>query len=296
MSQQKRGTLHRVPRSTHPRLTPLSLPARPLDSVASILSKKPGDHVRFRARVHHIRPLGECPHHHPDLPGDPENAVTHPQHVRSGSKILFLILRQQLATVQAVVTEEEGKISPNMVRWAEGINREAIVIVEGLVQTPPENQSEVKSTSIHKYEVKVQKVRPSSSVPMSPYTRSPRPSQIHVVASPTATLPFQVDDISRPVTLDSFHHVGDKTRFNNRVLDLRVRTCILRLSHRSNNPLRRLRPLKPSSASIPQSALSSARLSSHAISSRSSPPNSKSPVQNRVQPSSRSITSGVRRS
>lgn len=80
-------------------------------------------------------------------------------HSTAGSKIVFLILRQQVTTLQAVLTEEEGKVSHNMVRWTEGLNRETIVLVEGTVQTPPEDQSEVKSTTVHKYEIRVEKVR-----------------------------------------------------------------------------------------------------------------------------------------
>ncbi|KAH8079405.1 aspartyl-tRNA synthetase, cytoplasmic [Cristinia sonorae] len=167
----------------------------PLDTLDSIADKQPGDRVRFRARIHHVRPLGECPPRHPT-----HSADTHPT-PRTGAKIVFIILRQQITTVQAILTEEEGKISANMVRWAEGLNRETIVLVEGLVQTPPEDQAEVKSTSIHKYEINVEK--------------------IYVVSAPTSSLPFQVDDISKPVSMDVDHHVGDKTRFNNRVLDLR---------------------------------------------------------------------------
>lgn len=76
----------------------------------------------------------------------------------TGSKIVFLVLRHQLTTVQAVLTEEEGVVSHNMIRWAEGLNRESIVLVEGSIQNPPEQQNIVKSTSIHKVEIKVEKV------------------------------------------------------------------------------------------------------------------------------------------
>ena len=52
-------------------------------------------------------------------------------------------------------------ISPNMVRWAEGLSRETIVRVEGVVQEPPKEmgQDEVKSTSVHTREIRIEKVR-----------------------------------------------------------------------------------------------------------------------------------------
>lgn len=47
-----------------------------------------------------------------------------------------------------------------MVRWAEGLNRETIVRVEGVVQEPPkdEGHEEVKSATVHALEVRVEKV------------------------------------------------------------------------------------------------------------------------------------------
>ena len=76
-----------------------------------------------------------------------------------GAKIVFLTLRHQLTTVQAVLTEEEGSVSQNMLRWAEGIARESIILVEGVVQEPA-GQPEVKSTTVHNVEIKVEKVCP----------------------------------------------------------------------------------------------------------------------------------------
>ncbi|KAI0088428.1 hypothetical protein BDY19DRAFT_950849 [Irpex rosettiformis] len=170
----------------------------PLDQVGSL---DVGTVVAFRARIHHIRPLG--------------------------SKIVFLVLRQGLDTIQGVLTESSSKddeadgqangdahnekgfldfqVSENMVRWSEGLAREAIVRVVGVLQHPPEEegQFEVKSASISEKEVKI--------------------GMIHVIAHPTTTLPFQVDDVSKSHDIQdkTGHRVGEKTRFANRVLDLR---------------------------------------------------------------------------
>ncbi|OCH85681.1 aspartyl-tRNA synthetase cytoplasmic [Obba rivulosa] len=152
----------------------------PLKEVATKLH---GERVVFRARVHHIRPLG--------------------------SKIVFIVFRNQLTTVQGVLTETEGTVSQTMVRWAEGINRESVVKVEGIVQRPPPDQEEVHGATVHEREVHIEK--------------------LYVIAPTTATLPFQVADVSRPVELQQkedaqFPHVGDKTRLSNRILDLRSPT------------------------------------------------------------------------
>ncbi|EMD32133.1 hypothetical protein CERSUDRAFT_144292 [Gelatoporia subvermispora B] len=148
-----------------------------------IAEKQDGERVVFRGRVHHIRPLG--------------------------SKIVFIVFRHQLTTVQGVLTETDGAVSQTMVRWAEGINRESVVKVEGVVQRPPPDQEEVRGATVHEREVRIDK--------------------LHVIAPTTATLPFQVEDVSRPAHMlekedAQFTRVGDKTRLMNRVLDLRSPT------------------------------------------------------------------------
>ncbi|KAI0360906.1 aspartyl-tRNA synthetase cytoplasmic [Trametes cingulata] len=153
---------------------------RQYDNLRDIPNKNEGDVVTFRARVHHIRPLG--------------------------SKIVFLIFRHQFTTVQGVLTEEPDKVSQVMVRWAEGIARESIVLVEGVVQRPPPDQQDVHSTSIHQYEIKIRK--------------------LHVISAPSTTLPYQVEDVSRPKEYyeredAQFARVGERTRLDHRVLDLR---------------------------------------------------------------------------
>ncbi|RDX47067.1 aspartyl-tRNA synthetase cytoplasmic [Lentinus brumalis] len=153
---------------------------QPVIHIRDIPNKSEGDRVVFRARVHHIRPLG--------------------------TKIVFIILRHQYMTVQGILTEEPDHVSQTMVRWAEGLARESIVLVDGIVQRPPPDQQEVHSTSIHEYEIKIRK--------------------LHVISAPSTTLPFQVEDVSRPREYyekedAQYNRVGERTRLDNRVLDLR---------------------------------------------------------------------------
>ena len=79
---------------------------------------------------------------------------------------MFLVLRQGISTVQAVLSEEEGKVSSNMVRWAGNLNRETIVYIQGKIQKPGDGQPEVKQTSVHEVEISIQKVRSFPSRPL----------------------------------------------------------------------------------------------------------------------------------
>ena len=68
-------------------------------------------------------------------------------------------MRQGISTVQAVLSEQEGKVSYNMVRWTGDLHRETIVYVEGKIQKPGDGHSEVKQASIHEVEISIEKVR-----------------------------------------------------------------------------------------------------------------------------------------
>ena len=103
-------------------------PKRNRDSIAS-LSEKKGQTVLLRARVQTSRP--------------------------TGNKMVFLVLRQKIDTVQAILTVEDGKVSKYMVKWARSLPDESIVLVEGLVDEPKE---EVKSVTVGDVEIKVNQV------------------------------------------------------------------------------------------------------------------------------------------
>lgn len=72
--------------------------------------------------------------------------------------MVFLVFRQQLVTLQGVVSEREEAVSENMVRWIEHLRRESIVLVEGILQNPTP-QDEVKDATTHSREVNIRKVR-----------------------------------------------------------------------------------------------------------------------------------------
>lgn len=70
--------------------------------------------------------------------------------------MVFLVLRQQSTTIQALVQVEPVLVSRKMVYFAEHMHAESIVLVEGTVQKPIDL---VKSCTVQDAEIKVAKVR-----------------------------------------------------------------------------------------------------------------------------------------
>lgn len=80
--------------------------------------------VTFRARLHHVRAMGP--------------------------KLVFLIFRQQVNTIQGVLHQQQGVISEVMLHWAEHVRTGSVMLVKGVVQKPA---VPVKSATIHEVEV-----------------------------------------------------------------------------------------------------------------------------------------------
>lgn len=99
-------------------------------SLENIKNEMVGHEILFRARLHHVR--------------------------RMGLKLVFFIFRQQINTIQGVLSELPGEVSIVMLHWAEHIPKGSIVKIKGVLQEP---EAPVKSTSIHELEVKVSEMR-----------------------------------------------------------------------------------------------------------------------------------------
>lgn len=89
-----------------------------------------GQEVVFRARLHHIRPMS--------------------------AKLVFLIFRQQISTIQGVLHEEPGVISEIFLHWAEHLRTGSVLLVKGVIQKV---KVPVKSASIHGVEVKIMELK-----------------------------------------------------------------------------------------------------------------------------------------
>ncbi len=86
--------------------------------------------VVFRARLHHVRAMG--------------------------AKLVFMIFRQQINTIQGVLHEQPGVVSEIFLHWAEHIRTGAVMLVKGVIQKPV---VPVKSASIHNVEVVVSELK-----------------------------------------------------------------------------------------------------------------------------------------
>ena len=121
------------------------------------------------------------------------------------AKLSFLVFRQGLSTIQAVVAASDT-LSRQMVKFAGSIPAESVALVHAVVEKPKEP---VKSTTIQHLEVHVKK--------------------LYIIAKADAQLPMQVEDAERPIPGEGEEQREDEgrpnvtlnTRLNNRVIDLR---------------------------------------------------------------------------
>ncbi|CDZ96758.1 aspartate-trna ligase [Phaffia rhodozyma] len=128
-----------------------------------------------------------------------------------GSKMVFLSLRQQSSSIQALMelskdASDPHQVSKQMLKYAASIPTESIVLVEGVVKAPFE---EVRGASVKDAEIVIRK--------------------IHTMVEVSATLPMLYADASRSAAdyekEDSqYASVSLATRLNNRVIDLRTDT------------------------------------------------------------------------
>ncbi|KAI9360541.1 hypothetical protein BD770DRAFT_441865 [Pilaira anomala] len=123
----------------------------------------------------------------------------------TGGKMCFFVFRQNVSTIQGIITVDEKNISKQMVKYCVGISPESIVLVQGKIVKPVE---EVKSCTVTCAELAIEK--------------------IHVVSDVNVRLAFSLDDATRPESSyeedAQLARVNLDTRLNNRVLDLRTTT------------------------------------------------------------------------
>lgn len=139
-----------------------------------------GAAVAFTARIHHVRPMS--------------------------ARLAFVVLRQQVDTVQGVLHVREGVVSEGFVRWAEHLVTEGLVHVEGRLQRPREP---ITGCTIRELEVLV--------------------DSMHVVSPVADHLPVDVHDIDRVVRNDQTgepeYVMPQRVRVANRISFLRTPTA-----------------------------------------------------------------------
>ncbi|KAI2621193.1 aspartyl-tRNA synthetase [Hypoxylon sp. NC1633] len=143
-------------------------------------------------------------HISPDRIGETIGFTARLHHVRSVSaKLAFILLRQQVDTVQGVLQVREGAVSENFVRWAEHLNAECLVHVRGTIREPPE---QVKTCSIHNLEILI--------------------DSLHVLAPVEDPLPIDVYSMEQVEENEETHETqliaSNRVRVANRIVYLRT--------------------------------------------------------------------------
>ncbi|KAJ4734018.1 hypothetical protein LUZ62_047462 [Rhynchospora pubera] len=123
-------------------------------------------------------------------------------------KIVFLVVRQNMSTVQCVLVISKDIISTQMVRFAASLSKESIVDVEGVISVP-DPKDPIKSAT-QQVEIHVRK--------------------LYCVNRNMYNLPINIEDASRSETEfkeaeksgKQLVRVGQDTSLNNRVIDLRT--------------------------------------------------------------------------
>ncbi|KGN60145.1 aspartate--tRNA ligase 2, cytoplasmic [Cucumis sativus] len=123
-----------------------------------------------------------------------------------GKKMAFLVVREKGFTVQCVLSEQPELVSRQMVKYVDGLSRESIVDVEGVVSVP---NVAIKGAS-QQVEIQVRKV--------------------YCISKAMPTLPINIEDAARSeAEIDKALQAGEQlvrvnqdTRLNYRVLDMRT--------------------------------------------------------------------------
>jgi len=155
--------------------------------ITDLFPKRAGQRVLLRGRVHTSRAVG---------------------------KGVFLLLRQGIATVQAVVYQG-ANVSKGMVKFARGVSKESVVDLVGILTAPREP---VESATAKLVEMQVE--------------------EMYVVSAAENVLPFQLEDASRPDPQEGEENVdmpsvGMDNRLNYRWIDTRTAAnqAIFRIQH-----------------------------------------------------------------
>lgn len=131
---------------------------------------------------------------------------------RSKGKVAFVLLRQAVSSVQAVVFQSK-ECPKEMIKFVESVPYESVVDVAGTVSQP---EQEIESATVKNLEIQMK--------------------TFHVISQALPTLPFSLEDASRPDPIleedekqaeenneqRKYVRVGQDVRLDNRWIDLRT--------------------------------------------------------------------------
>lgn len=165
-----------------------------------------GDSERVQSQIITGRKWTDVLQLSPQLKGEKVLVRARVHAVRGKGKSAFLVLRQQTATVQAVLFVDDVYVSKGMVKYVTAIPRESIVDVEGVLDAP---ETPIEGCSQSTVELKV--------------------TAVHCISRATL-LPFEVVDAARSAEQirrgqeagEQWVTVNQDTRLDNRPIDLRT--------------------------------------------------------------------------
>ncbi|KAJ3897474.1 hypothetical protein F5879DRAFT_927802, partial [Lentinula edodes] len=161
-------------------------PTNPLLSIPSLASPSLlGKTVDLRARIHTIRAVS--------------------------ASLVFILLRQQLDTIQGVLSVSDAGPTEHMVRWGSRLEEESIVHVKGVVQRPKDGQ--VHSTSVHTLELRIVELHVVSGV------AEPVPFSVYEADLSAAASGKEEEDEDDEERLMPF--IPDRSRLASRIIHLR---------------------------------------------------------------------------
>jgi aspartyl/asparaginyl-tRNA synthetase len=200
--------------------------------------------------------------------------------------LCFIVLRQQFATVQVVITEGE-KVPRPMVNWTSKLKNESIIDIFAAVRKAEQKveattQQEVELDALQVYRVsgsdklpvlvedcmRPQPILDAQAAEIADIEKEIEAANQAIASAATPEAKQQAEAEleklkAKKATATKFVEVDQSVRLDNRVIDLRVRNhSLLFLESRANMPFRifltRHRPILPSSRSRVLFALCSA--------------------------------------
>lgn len=124
----------------------------PQDFATAFYGKEPLNQSQSRPR----RPRVQITNLNPNMDGETVRLRARVQTSRAqGNKMVFLVLRQRIDSVQALLTVAPEKVSKQMAKWTAGLQDESIVLVEGVVKKSPEI---IKSATVGDVELHISQV------------------------------------------------------------------------------------------------------------------------------------------
>ena len=139
-----------------------------------------GQEVTFRARLHVVR--------------------------RMGIKLVFLVFRQQIFTIQGVLHDEPGRISPLMIQWVHALRPGSIMQVKGTLKKP---DVPIIGASIHNVEINIDDLKIIVKREM---------------ATPFSVYEAELANVAEETIEGRHSKISDRTRLSNRIIDLRTGT------------------------------------------------------------------------